>query len=100
MNLSETYIFTYIAEFRGGTYCTQVSAINIETSILKWFERINNEKEEIKYLGLKTLEDLKQQININDNSPIPLKGLKNIWFLSLRTKSGQFSINIIKTSNH
>lgn len=99
MNKSEIYIFTYIVQFREGTYCTQVSATNVEESMTKWVEKINDEKKEIKYLGKKTLEDLEHQINLNEYPPTQLRGLKNIWFLCFTTKSGSFSINIVKTSN-
>lgn len=44
MNELESHIFTYVVEFRGGTYCTQVKSENIENSVFKWLEKIKEEK--------------------------------------------------------
>ncbi|MEN2400976.1 hypothetical protein GKZ90_0014415 [Flavobacterium sp. MC2016-06] len=99
MNYSENHIFTYIVEFRGGTYCTQVHAENVEASISKWLDNIKKEKNEIMFLGDKTIHALECQINSPIYPPTQLDRLKNIWFLSLNSKSGSFSINIVKTSN-
>jgi hypothetical protein len=48
-------IYTYIMEFRGGTYTTQVKSYDLETSIQDWTEKIYNERKQIDHLGLKTI---------------------------------------------
>ncbi|MDR6761731.1 hypothetical protein J2Y38_001940 [Flavobacterium sp. 2755] len=99
MNELESHVFTYIVQFRGGTYCTQVTSENIENSVFKWLEKIREEKNEIQYLGNKTLENLEFQILNQMDSPTKLNRLNNVWFLQFSSKSGSFFINIIKTSN-
>ncbi|MBW1656547.1 hypothetical protein [Flavobacterium quisquiliarum] len=99
MNRIELPIFTYILQFREGTYCSQVKAENIESSIFKWFEKIKEEKNEIKFLGNKTLNDIEFKINNQTNIPTKLDRLNNVWFLHFSSKTGSFFINIIKTSN-
>ncbi|VXB79680.1 conserved hypothetical protein [Flavobacterium sp. 9AF] len=91
-------LYTYILEFRGGTYSTQVYAENLSISIEKWLEKLIEEKNEIKYLGNTTIINLKSQIKNKQESPTSLKGLKNIWYFRLNFKQGVFSVNIIKTS--
>ena len=36
-------LYTYIMEFRGGTYVTQVKANSIDCSVPKWLEQIERE---------------------------------------------------------
>lgn len=89
--------FTFIVNFRGGTYCTQVQAPNIDRSIHEWIKQIKREKDQILYLGDKIIEELKKDVKNEINEPTPLNGLKNIWFTSFSTKQGSFHINIVQT---
>lgn len=89
--------FTFIADYRGGTYCTQVQAETINKSVRKWTEKLKVEIEEIQYLGYKIIEELEAVSKDKDNQPTPLKGLKNVWCANYTTRQGSFSINIIQT---
>lgn len=89
--------FTYITNFRGGTYCTQVEAESINKSLSSWIEKLKLEKKEIQYLGDKIIEELENVIGEKDNQPTPLTGLINVWFGFYTTKQGRFNINIIQT---
>jgi hypothetical protein len=93
-------LFTYICEFRGGTYTTQVQSSNLKSSIKDWIEKIKDEQEQIDQLGSKTIEEIQGQLLKKkklDENPIILNGLVNVWYLSISTKQGFGSINIIKT---
>lgn len=89
--------FTFIADFRGGTYCTQVQAENINKSVLAWTEKLKLEKKEIQYLGDKVIEELRRDSTDKDNQPTPLTGLKNVWCALYTTSQGKISVNIIQT---
>ncbi len=89
--------YTYVVEFRGGTYCSQIKAEDLYESLQGWVNEFGSKKNEIKYLGTKTINQLKAIIDANDDFPTELDGLKNIWYISLLTKSGFFRINIVKT---
>jgi len=83
-------------EFRGGTYCSQLKAIDIEQALNKWTNELTKDRSEVKYLTLDKLTKLKEEIR-NGERPIKLKGLKNIWFTSLLTTRDKIYLNIIKT---
>lgn len=89
--------YTFVVNFRGGTYCAQVKASNVNDSILRWIVKINTEKGQIKYLGDKVIEDLKKEAANKDFRPVALKGLENIWYVNYGTRKGSFHINIIQT---
>lgn len=80
-------------EFRGGTYCSQLKAFDIEQALNKWTNKLAKDRAEIKYLTLDKLAKLKAEIG-NGKRPIRLKGLKNIWCEFLLT---EIYLSIIKT---
>lgn len=89
--------YTYVVEFRGGTYCSQIRAEDLSESLQGWLKELALTKSEIKYLGEKTINELKAMIDADDDFPVELNGLKNIWYIPFSTRSGYFRINIIKT---
>ncbi|MDP4239458.1 MAG: hypothetical protein Q8904_08325 [Bacteroidota bacterium] len=91
-------LYTYIMELRGGTYVAQVEANNISDSVFKWIEQIEREVGEIKYIGNRTISELKQMFLINlIDEPIKLNRVSNVWYLGIYCKVGKMLINIVNT---
>lgn len=86
-------MFTFILEFRGGTYISQVHSTILSKAIIDWGEKLLTI--DIKYLGLKGKTKILSILN--EAEPIALDGLKNTWFLSLSIRQGFLFVNIIKT---
>lgn len=97
MNKKTQNIYTYIIEYRGGTYCSQVEAENLDDSLFKWVDKLAIEIDEIKYLSLKSLIEIRDIIKLKDNLPVRLTGMTNVWFTLYTIKSGSLAVNIIKT---
>lgn len=93
---NENLTFTFVVNFRGGTYCSQVKAKNVLKSIPEWIKLIEKERG-IKFLGDKVIAELKTESDNNDNLPVQLRDLKSIWYTLFQTKQGFFHINIIQT---
>lgn len=89
--------FTFIANFRGGTYCSQVQSTDVNQSIIEWITQISEEQNQIKYVGNKVIEELKRESSSEDNKFVSLNGLKNVWYTIYSTKLGSFHIHIIQT---
>ena len=93
-------LFTYILDFRGGTYISQVQSDSLENSLNVWILQIEKEVNEIKYLGHKTINQMKEmQRNGGIEIPTKLIGLNNVWYNEISTSSGYLRINIVLTSN-
>lgn len=89
--------YTFIMNYRGGTYCSQLKAVDIEQALSKWPDKLDKHRAEIKYLTLDKITRLKAEIR-NGEKPTKLKGLKNIWFsFFLLTNRDIIYLNIIKT---
>ena len=47
------FLFTIIAEFRGGTYCSQVYSEDVYSAQKEWINCLERDKKEIKFLRCK-----------------------------------------------
>lgn len=97
MELTSKLTFTYIIEFNGGTYCSQIHAEDINASTILWVEKIETEKEQIQSLTDEIILELRTEIQNEDNQPTLLRGLKNAWHTLYQTSGGSFFINIVQT---
>lgn len=97
MRARKILTFTFIVNFRGGTYCSQVQSVNINTAAAKWIKDIEQQQDQIKHLGKRIIEQLKKEIKDEINDPVPLEGLKSIWYAGYSTSQGTFHINIVQT---
>lgn len=93
------YLFTIIAEFRGGTYCSQVYSEDVFSAQKEWVKCLERDKKEIKFLGDKIISEIILKLNDDDYKPIKLSNLNNIWCNSFSTFKGVFNINIVKTND-
>jgi hypothetical protein len=91
--------FTFIMDYRGGTYTSQVQADSIQTAILAWAR--NLAVGEIAHLGPKLKQRLIGGLE-NDEYKIyratPLQGLTNVWCVNVPLPiSVGTIINAVKT---
>ena len=92
-------LYTYVMEFKGGSYVSQVLADSVFESLYVWIEKLENDLDEIKYLGIKTIQEIKEMIQNGEiDEPILLKERMNVWYIGIYSKIGVISINIVKTS--
>ena len=70
---------------------------DLKNSLQAWLKKINEQKEEIKFLGDETLKEIATKIADEDYQPVLLKGLTNIWFMHVPTTQGALHLNIVKT---
>ena len=97
MKTNKLFTFTYVVEYRGGTYCSQVKAKSLRDSVNNWIDLISADSSQILHMGKQTIEQIKSLSQEEDNRPTLLHGLKNIWCISFSTKHGFLLGNIILT---
>lgn len=86
-------LFTFIMDYRGGTYISQVNANSLNKAKEKWVMQIK--VTEVKDLGDKTMKQLVEEL-LEDDSVL-IDGLKNIWHNLYLVKGGYITVHIIKT---
>ena len=85
-------LYTFVLDYRGGTYIGQASGDSVTTALSQWISKISHE--EIAKWGI-TQNEL-SEIARSDR-PVPLDDCINVWCLSGSTKGGLALINVIAT---
>ena len=83
--------FTFILEFRGGTYISQAYGNDLNQAKIGWLKNLSASR--IKYLGEKSQEELRNIIK--SDSLILLQGMNNVWCISGTLNSGFFVLNVV-----
>lgn len=76
--------FTFILDYRGGTYISQISADSIGQAILHWAR--NLPVNEITHLGPKLKQRLIDGLESDGDNiygATPLQGVTNVWYVSV-----------------
>lgn len=84
--------YTFIAEYRGGTYISQFKAKGLDLALIEWAKNLNK-----KYFSPHKKAKIIEEIKNNDFPPLPINGVDNVW--SSNYFSGKFFLllNIIET---
>ena len=87
-------LYTFIMEYLGGTYISQVKAKDKEKARAIWIRKL-----EVKEIKSFTIRDQKNIIkeNFSDNDLVLIKGTKSVWCFTVITKKGYGHVNLIKT---
>ncbi|MES2827071.1 MAG: hypothetical protein V4687_02910 [Bacteroidota bacterium] len=83
--------YTFIFEFNGGTYVSQVVSNNVADSVSKWAESIDDED----MTGMTAA--LRQQLNLQvaNEDPVLLDGMNNVWCLCFTIGGKASLLNIV-----
>jgi hypothetical protein len=85
--------YTFIVEYRGGTYISQYDAANLKNSLNLWAENLD-----LKYFSKAKKAKIIIETKNEDLFPVELIGIKNAWCgFYLRGKYA-VSLNIVKTA--
>jgi thymidine kinase len=89
--------YSFIMDFRGGTYCSQVQANSIKSALREWLKLIRVQQDEIKFLTEKVIDEMKEKLVDVDNAPVLLNGMTNFWTTLLLTRMGSVNLHIVLT---
>lgn len=87
--------YTFIMDFRGGTYISQVNAKNLKEGINIW--SLNLDTKPIKYFGNVAKNELIEQVL--DETPTLLETLSNIWYLGFLLNGIYTPVHVIRTDS-
>ena len=95
--INHTKKYTFILEFRGGTYIKQVSKKSIKKAFNKWISILTSESYK-KYFSTKEQKFFKEN-SINLEQIVPLEGIENVWYNGFLYKNEYYHFHIILTNN-
>jgi hypothetical protein len=88
-------LFTFIMDFAGGTYISQVDAPSTTTACVKWAEELDVSG--VKGIGANSKASLINQMKDEEQEPQPLNGIFNAWCTTASLRGGLALINIVRT---
>ena len=88
--------YTFIMEYAGGTYISQVAAPSEKSASVKWARQLT--ASDVQGLGVNGKESLIQQMK--DQSPVPLTGTVNAWCTSALIRGKSALINLVQTDRN
>ena len=92
-------LYTFIADYRGGTYISQVTADEPEAALYVWAQQL--EVSAIPGLGPRSkdrlLHDLQRDAEEYGIGPVLLDGLKNAWCAGALVRDKYMMINFVQT---
>lgn len=84
--------YTFIMEYRGGTYISQVNDANVKSALLNWAKGLNIR--EIQNMGILSKNEL-IKLTEEEDEPTLISGMNNVWCVSGTLKAGSFIVNIV-----
>ena len=88
-------LYTFVFEYAGGTYVSQVTAASLKAAVRRWAVELPADK--IDDFGpaskARLIEDAAAE------GPTPIEGLSNVWCLTALVRGKLALINIVRTSD-
>jgi hypothetical protein len=88
-------LYTFIMDFRGGTYISQVMAKNVASATKKWANQLDTTP--IKHMGPAAKAEIIREMNNEIHYPVLLSGMSNVWCISCSIRVGFFLLNIVES---
>ena len=85
--------YTFIVEYRGGTYINQYDADNLRDALTLWAKNLD-----AKYYSKAKREKIISEVFDEDYFPVELNGIKNAWCRSYLRGRYFLLLNIVKTA--
>ncbi|MFN0201470.1 MAG: hypothetical protein ACKVTZ_08115 [Bacteroidia bacterium] len=89
------YLFTVIADYKGGSYVSQFFAKSAKGALKLWVEQFD-----FHYFSdnaAKIEKKLKEDIILLEKEVVPLNGLYNVWYVQFTIKKKICSLHFVRT---
>lgn len=91
-------LYTFLAEYDGGSYVSQVKAPNPPSAIFEWAQ--NMDVKSIPGLGLKSKEQLLQELTQAESEGylyVAIQGLHNVWCVTAFLRGKLMLVTFVET---
>jgi len=85
-----------IADYRGGTYISQIRAANVGQAIVRWARVFPSLKGS--YIGAKTKTKFLDAVRDSHEKPIRIEGTQDVWIWSPLSVRPTIVVHLIKTA--
>ena len=85
--------YTFIAEYRGGTYISQCIALDLKAALLIWVNNLDK-----RFFSAHKKQMLQDEISDIDFFPVPINGIDKVWCRSYLSGKYFLLLNIVETA--
>lgn len=84
--------YTFISEYKGGTYISQYKATDLNSSLELWLQDLDSS-----IYSESDIIQIIEEIKNNEYKPAKIKKVDNVWCCALLSGESFLLLNIIKT---
>lgn len=84
--------FTFIAEYKGGTFISQHKATDLKTAVFSWIDNLQVKEFKEEEKGI-----IREKFSDEDFFPHPLNEVDNVWCGAISAKRHFLLVNIVET---
>ena len=88
-------LYTFIMDYRGGTYISQLRAPTPLSALRAWARRLD--ESEVWGMGKAGKDKLLEEMLDDINVPVPVSGVKHTWCSSALVRNQHMGINFVQT---
>lgn len=87
-------LFTFVLDYKGGTYISQVVAPTVGEAIAAWPRVVNWD-----VIGIQSSSRFEKQLrlDVSGDNPVALDGMSNVWCISPRLGKSVGTLHIVAT---
>jgi len=89
-------LWTAIADYRGGTYISQVRAVNVTQALLHWAEALSLPRGSL--IGMKTRSRLLAAARDPEEKALRIEQTRNVWIWTPDNIRPSFVVHLVKTA--
>lgn len=85
--------FTFIAQYKGGTYISQYDADSLENALYSWTDNLD-----LQYFELKEKREIQVKFRDEDFFPVPVNDVVHVWCGAVSACKNFLILNIVETA--
>lgn len=85
--------FTFIAQYKGGTYISQYDADDLIDAVFSWVNNLD-----LQYFKAKEIKEIQEKFSDEDFFPIPVNDVVHVWCGAISACGNFLIVNIVKTA--
>jgi hypothetical protein len=86
-------LYTFILEFNGGTYISQVRSSSLKSAVKKWGRQFTNDST----TGLSAFQKKVLVDKLVIDSPTPIEVISKVWCLTASVRGKPALVNLVQT---
>ena len=91
-------LYTFVVEFRGGTYIHQIDARAVRSALRTWMNELVERRIVLPHLGPVAVKRLRERFGMGEVHEVPILGVANVWFVHFPSKQGSLFGNVVRTA--